>query len=85
VAFAEEYAALRSSYADDVFPLNMLPPTSHMLQVRVLKDIGQVILPDSGRSVTMTKGACLFLDRADVEEFLQQGVVQVYDGEEVDF
>jgi hypothetical protein len=85
VAFAEDYAALREHYAQQVYELNRLPPTSPMLQVRVLKDVGQVVLPDSGRSVTMTRGACLFLDRADVVDFLQQGIVQVYDGEEIDF
>ena len=85
VAFATDYAALREQYKQQVFELNMLPPTSPMLQVRVLKNVGQVILPDSGRSITMTKGSCLYLERADVIDFLQQGIVQIYDGEEIDF
>ena len=85
VAFAREYAALRETYSNTVFELDLLPPTSQMVQVRVLKDIGQVVLPDSGRAIAMTKGACLFLDRADVKDFLRQGIVQLYDGEEVDF
>jgi hypothetical protein len=33
----------------------------------------------------MTKGSCLYLERADVLDFLQQGIVQIYDGEEIDF
>jgi GINS complex subunit 1 len=85
VAFARDYATLREAYSTNVFELDLLPPTSHMVQVRVLRDAGQVVLPDSGRVVAMTKGACLFLDRADAKDFLKQGIVQLYDGEEVDF
>ena len=85
VAFARDYATLREAYSSKVFELDLLPPTSHMLQVRVLREAGQVVLPDSGKIVTMTKGACLFMDRADAKDFLKQGILQLYDGEEVDF
>eukprot|EP00536_Pseudo-nitzschia_multiseries_P007912 jgi/Psemu1/256680/estExt_Genewise1Plus.C_1910052 len=85
VAFARDYASLRRAYSDRVFELDLLPPTSHMVQVRVRKTVGQVVLPDSGRVVALTQGACLFLDRADAKDFLRQGIVQLYDGEEVDF
>jgi len=57
----------------------------YLFCICVVQNIGQVVLPDSGRSITMTKGACLFLDRADCTDFLRQGLVQLYDGEEVDF
>jgi hypothetical protein len=33
----------------------------------------------------MIKGACMFLERVDVQDFLQEGMVQLYDGEEMDF
>jgi hypothetical protein len=85
VDFAYQYSSLREQYSNSVFELDLLPPTSHMVQVRVLHNIGQVVLPDSGRSISMNKGSCLFLDRADVTDFLRQGLVQLYDGEEVDF
>ena len=85
VSFARDYATLREAYSSKVFELDLLPPTSHMLQVRVLREAGQVVLPDSGKVVTMTKGACLFMDRADAKDFLKQGILQLYDGEEVDF
>jgi hypothetical protein len=85
VAFAQAYAALRAAYSTEVFDLGLLPPTSHMVQVRVVREVGRVVLPDSGRAVTLTRGACLFAERADVQDFLLQGVVQIYDGEEVDF
>ncbi|OEU06095.1 hypothetical protein FRACYDRAFT_256520 [Fragilariopsis cylindrus CCMP1102] len=85
VDFAHQYSSLREQYSNSVFELDVLPPTSHMVQVRVLQNIGQIVLPDSGRSISMNKGSCLFLDRADVTDFLRQGLVQLYDGEEVDF
>ncbi|KAG7367501.1 DNA replication complex protein [Nitzschia inconspicua] len=83
VEFARAYARLRNDYSTNVFELNMPPPTSHMVQVRVLKDVGQVVLPESGRNVNLTKGACLFLERVDVQDFLRNGIVQLYDGEEI--
>lgn len=85
VAFAADYATLREAYSTKVFELDLLPPIGHMVQVRVMREAGQVVLPDSGRVVAMTRGACLFLDRADAKDFLKQGIVRLYDGEEVDF
>lgn len=82
VEFAQNYRSLREQYSDRVFQLDMLPPTSHMVQVRVLENLGQVVLPNSGRSVSMTKGSCLYVERNDVTDFLRQGLVQLYDGEE---
>jgi hypothetical protein len=85
VDFARAYAQLRQDYSTKVFALDLPPPISHMVQVRVMQDIGHVVLPESGRSVYMSKGACFFLDRVDVQDFLQEGMVQLYDGEEMDF
>ena len=93
-AFARDYAALRRAYSDRVFELDALPPTSHMVQVRVVApssgrtgsgDGDLVVLPDSGRVVSLAKGARLFLDRSDARDFLRQGIVELCDGEEVDF
>jgi GINS complex subunit 1 len=82
--FASDYQELRESYASAVFELGLLPPTSHMVQVRVLEHLGQVVL-ESGRSVTLAKGSSLYLPRSDVLEFLQAGSLELCDGEEVDF
>jgi GINS complex subunit 1 len=82
--FASDYQELRESYAAAVFELGLLPPTSHMVQVRVLEHLGQVVL-ESGRSVTLAKGSSLYLPRSDVLEFLQAGSLELCDGEEVDF
>lgn len=82
--FAADYQALREAYATAVFDLDLLPPTSHMIQVRVLQDLGQVVL-ESGRAVTLAKGSSLYLPRSDVLDFLQAGALELCDGEEVDF
>jgi GINS complex subunit 1 len=82
--FTKDYQDLRSAYAAAVFELNVLPPTSHMVQVRVLEELGEVVL-ESGSSVTFSKGSWLYLPRADVLEFLQAGSLELMDGEEVDF
>jgi hypothetical protein len=84
VEFTKDYQDLRNAYAAAIFELNVLPPTSHMVQVRVLQELGEVVL-ESGSSVTFSKGSWLYLPRADVLEFLQAGSLELMDGEEVDF
>ena len=82
--FAAEYRDLREAYVAEVFELDAMPPTSHMIQVRVVEDLGEVVL-ESGRSITFAKGSSLFLPRTDVLEFLQAGSLELVDGEEIDF
>ena len=60
------------------------PVVAHSLQVRCLVTLGQVVL-ESGRNVTLTKGSILYLPKQDVLEFLQDGTMQLLEGEEVDF
>ena len=84
VEFQNDYRELRALYAEQVFELDAVPPTSHMVQVRVLRDMQQVVL-ESGRAVTFTKGSWLYLPRADVLEFLRDGTLELKEGEEVDF
>lgn len=85
VEFQRDYAQLRDNYAAAMaIDLNVLPPTSHMVQVRVLQHLGDVVV-ESGRSLTMTKGSWLYVARSDVLEFLQDGSMELMDGEEVDF
>ena len=87
--FAHDYQQLREQYASEFFELNLLPPTSHMVQVKVVEDLyqqlgGPVVL-DSGRSVSLHKGSRWYLPRSDVLEYLQAGSMELADGEEVDF
>mmetsp|Transcript_18105 Transcript_18105/g.20880 ORF Transcript_18105/g.20880 Transcript_18105/m.20880 type:complete len:228 (-) Transcript_18105:207-890(-) len=58
-----------------------MPPTQTMLQVRVLKSLGSIVLPDSS-TVNLETGAVHFLPATEVEEFVQQGYLEVMEGEE---
>lgn len=82
--FVQDYQQLRQHYAAAVFELDILPPTSHMVQVRCLQSLGDICL-ESGRSVQLSKGSLHFVPRADVQDFLQAGAMELIDGEEVDF
>eukprot|EP00980_Cylindrotheca_fusiformis_P031138 scaffold25869_cov142-Cylindrotheca_fusiformis.AAC.1 len=64
--FATDYHELREAYSQVVgIELGRLPPTSHMVQVRVLSShLGQVVL-ESGRTVSFVKGSTLYLPRSD--------------------
>lgn len=85
--FWEDYQQLRRDYAAAIgFDLNAIPPmTSTMVQVRVLQNLGQVVLGDTGRVVCLQKGSLHHLPRADVQDFLQAGTMEFVDGEEVEF
>lgn len=83
--FVQDYQQLRQHYAAAVFELDVLPPTSHMVQVRCLQALGDICLESSGRSVQLSKGSLHYVPRADVQDFLLAGTMELIDGEEVDF
>ena len=87
VQFAKTYRDLRSHYAATVgIDLDLPMPVSSMVMIRVVEELGQVILPSSGRQVLLQQGAVLFVERADAVDLLQQGAVQLCSKtEEVDF
>ena len=88
VQFGKTYQGLRSNYAATVgIELDLPMPVSNMVMIRVTENnLGQVILPNSGRQVLLQHGATLFLERADAMDLLQQGVAQLCSKtEEVDF
>ena len=88
VQFGKTYQDLRSNYAATVgIDLDLPMPVSNMVMIRVTENnLGQVILPNSGRQVLLQQGATLFLERADAMDLLQQGVAQLCSKtEEVDF
>jgi GINS complex subunit 1 len=64
---------------DDRIPVlssqDLQPPKNLNIEVHVLKDVGEVMLP-SGAGVTMTKGDRLLLRRSDVEQLIRQGLVE---------
>jgi GINS complex subunit 1 len=83
--FVQDYQQLRQRYAAAVFELDVLPPTSQMVQVRCLQALGDICLESSGRSVQLSKGSLHYVPRADVQDFLLAGTMELIDGEEVDF
>jgi hypothetical protein len=98
--FCQSYHQLRRNYWQRALPdlaptggaagpsgitPNLAPPSATgNVQVRCLIDQGPVVL-DSGRSITLTKGSVLYVPKSDVWEWLQNGTLQVLEGEEVDF
>jgi hypothetical protein len=59
----------------------MPPQPSDRVQIRVLTDIGPIVL-ESGASAVLSTNSTHFLQYADVEELIRQGKVQVLNGEE---
>lgn len=94
--FAKAYHTLRNQYLQTVLPpdLNVAltqftstlapPAATRNVQVRCVKTLGQVVL-ESGKAITLTRGTVLYLPTADIWDFLQDGTLQVLEGEEVDF
>lgn len=71
------------------------PASQHSIQVRCIAEasadvvdgnedgvVGGPVVLESGRSITFTKGSLYYLPRSDVVEFIQQGILEVVEGEE---
>jgi hypothetical protein len=96
--FCLSYHQLRSNYWQSALPDHagshkapfgitgdLVPPAAiGNLQVRCVVTRGPVVL-DSGRSINLTKGSVLYLPKSDIWEWVQNGTLQVLEGEEVDF
>ena len=68
---------------------NQPPPSTASLQVRCTRTIGPVVL-SSGRTLNLKQGSLLSFSpteavEADLQDFLQDGTLQVVLGEEVDY
>jgi GINS complex subunit 1 len=88
--FLANYANLIQRYTQDVCQgcvmdlrshVSMPPQPSDRVQIRVLTDIGPIVL-ESGASAVLSTNSTHFLQYADVEELIRQGKVQVLNGEE---
>ena len=66
------------------------PLPQDRVQVRVLRedvfgvDDGDTIALESGASVAFTKGSTHYLLYSDIEDYLQQGYLELLEGEEQD-
>eukprot|EP00908_Phaeocystis_cordata_P021287 Transcript_3634.p1 GENE.Transcript_3634~~Transcript_3634.p1 ORF type:complete len:171 (+),score=45.59 Transcript_3634:310-822(+) len=78
--FADEYNKLLSTYqiAYDVdITRDLEPPDDNLLvRVNVLRDVGQIVGPESGSNLELKKGDECFLRRGDVEHLIRRGDVQ---------
>ncbi|XP_071901563.1 uncharacterized protein [Coffea arabica] len=64
---------LKSGYSSD-----MVPPKDPYIKVRVLEDIGNVLLSD--QSANLARHAILFLRRTDAEQYISQGLMEELTG-----
>lgn len=91
--FQSQYHQLVQQFGDaydlDLHSLPTPPLPQDRVQVRVLRedvfgDDGDTIALESGASVAFTKGSTHYLLYSDVEDYLQQGYLELLDGEEQD-
>lgn len=72
------YCALLAQYMRSLDTLDLttsdLPPKALKIQVRVLKDFGQITTLEG--TINLQKGTTHFLKRSDVESLVRQGVVE---------
>ena len=72
----------------DLHSLPTPPLPQDRVQVRVVRDdvfgVDGTIALESGAFVTFTKGSTHYLSYSDVEDFLQQGYLELLEGEEQD-
>lgn len=86
IDFLQSFERLRAEHSDKFRGLNLskskLPPTQTLIQVRVLQSLGKIVLSETGATVDLEKGTLHFLPAQDVEEFIQQGFLELVEGEE---
>jgi GINS complex subunit 1 len=89
--FQQDYHKLVLHYGSDLdLDLHSLPAPplpQDRVQVRVVRDdvfLGRSIALESGASVTFNKGSTHYMLYSDVEEYLQQGYLELLEGEEQD-
>ena len=91
--FQNQYHQLVQQFGDaydlDLHSLPTPPLPQDRVQVRVVREDvfgeeGDTVALESGASVAFTKGSTHYLLYTDVEEYLQQGYLELLDGEEHD-
>eukprot|EP00466_Bigelowiella_natans_P020422 jgi/Bigna1/73385/fgenesh1_pg.24_\ len=78
--YFEGYDELMDSYSrtmDVDIASDLLPPEDFMVEVRILKDCGEIVLK-SGQFVNLKKST-IFMRRSDAEGIIQQGLAVILD------
>ena len=52
---------------------DLTPPTDNKIRVYVNEDVGEFIGPESGATITLSRGDTAFLRRGDVEALVMNG------------
>lgn len=75
--YFKDHDATLQSYMSDLdldLTVDMVPPKDPCIKVRVLEDIGNVVLSD--QSTNLVNHAILFLRRTDAEQYIAQGKME---------
>ncbi|KAK9168286.1 hypothetical protein Syun_000426 [Stephania yunnanensis] len=75
--YFKNYSAALESYASELeldLTVDMVPPKDPYIKVRVLDDIGDVLLSD--QSPNLARHSIHFLKRTDAEQFISQGLME---------
>ncbi|XP_057967139.1 uncharacterized protein LOC131157186 isoform X2 [Malania oleifera] len=79
--YFKNHSAALESYMSELeldLTVDMVPPKDPYIQVRVLDDIGEVLLSD--QSANLTRHSMHFLKRTDAEQFISQGLMEELTG-----
>lgn len=79
--YFKNHSAALESYMSELeldLTVDMVPPKDPYIQVRVLDDIGEVLLSD--QSSNLARHSMHFLKRTDAEQFISQGLMEELTG-----
>ncbi|CAA0839140.1 partner of SLD five 1 [Striga hermonthica] len=79
--YFKNHTATLQSYMSEIdlhLTLDMVPPKDPYIKVRVLDDIGQVVLSD--HTANLARHAIMFLKRTDAEQYITQGRMEELTG-----
>ncbi|XP_022884960.1 DNA replication complex GINS protein PSF1-like [Olea europaea var. sylvestris] len=79
--YFKNHAATLQSYMSELdldLTVDMVPPKDPYVKVRVLDDIGEVVLSD--QVANLARHAMLFLRRTDAEQYISQGLMEELTG-----
>ncbi|CAI9753645.1 unnamed protein product [Fraxinus pennsylvanica] len=79
--YFKNHAATLQTYMSELdldLTVDMVPPKDPYIKVRVLDDIGEVVLSD--QVANLARHAMLFLRRTDAEQYISQGLMEELTG-----